>query len=134
MKAVQKTHYPSEEKKAKKAKKKQQSERSFRKETKEDTDKGRGTNTSKNEIVTQKQIQNRNIRAMKSHKHTDSENTHNSSQNNSSLLRTTTKKLKTVLKRQNLKGNKSMGQEMSSNSNNKLINLKSSQIIQQRDN
>ena len=91
MKAVLKTHNPSEEKKIKKPKKKQQSERSFRKDNKEENEKSKLNNTSKNEIVVPKQIQNRNAKNLKSHKHSDSENTHISSQNNSSMLRSTTK-------------------------------------------
>lgn len=91
MKAAQKAHNPSEEKKTKKPKKKQQSDRSFRKEPKDEADRSRTIHAVKNETVGHKQILNRNSKALKSHKHTDSENTHNSSQNNSSLLRSTTK-------------------------------------------
>jgi len=102
MKANSKPSTNTDEKRSKKPKKKQPSDRSFMKDD--------GILKKKNTTIKNEQ------------KVTN--NSHWSSLNNSSMLRTTTKKLKSVLKKQNIKGNKSMAQELWIHSGSKLPNPK----------
>ena len=101
MKAVSK-QATSDLKSIKKIKKKQQSERSLRKDD-VNTSMTKKSITTKYENKMSKTMKN-GSKILKSHKHNDS---NGSSNNNSNLLRTTTNKLKSVLK-----NHKSMGQDL----------------------
>jgi hypothetical protein len=103
MKAVSK-QATSDLKSIKKIKKKQQSERSLRKDD-VNTSMTKKSITTKYENKLSKTMKN-GSKILKSHKHNES---NGSSINNSTLLRTTTKKLKSVLKKHN---HKSMGQDL----------------------
>ena len=88
MKAAGRATNTSEERKTKKWKKKHQSDRSIRHDDKSEVIFKKTIIQNKNDTNSIKTIKNK---ISKTHKHTDSNNTHMSSLNNSSLLRTTTK-------------------------------------------
>lgn len=91
MKAVGKITATSKEKKSKKSKKKQESEKSLKREDKPESIFKKGPSASIGDSKSTKTIKARPNKISKTHKHTESNNTHLSSLNNSSFLRTTTK-------------------------------------------